>query len=126
PEPGERLGVGIVAVHVAQARQQAVHRLRAVDAAVRLDRIPGSLAQLLHAPGAARNPDHGDVEGAPPGHRVEGGEDLLVREISGRAEEDERVGAGGVGCGHDQALRFSSWPPNCLRMADSSWSSYSA
>src|SRR5262249_59871874 len=53
--------------------------------------------------------------------RLQRGEDLLVGEVTRRAEEDEGVRARG---GHDF---FSAWPPNSNRMAESrrSWNSAS-
>src|SRR6185369_17710992 len=65
--------------------------------------------------------DDGHVEVAAACHRLQGGEDLLVREVAGRAEKDEGVGTRG---GHDF---FSTWPPNSNRIAESrrSWNSAS-
>src|SRR5262249_25427503 len=59
-------------------------------------------------------------------HRLQRGKDLLVREVAGRAVEDERVAARGA----HRALRspgcFSRWPPNSKRMAERSLSAKSA
>jgi hypothetical protein len=52
-------------------------------------------AQLIEGPPLLRHPDHGYVEVTAACHRLQRGEDLLVREVPGRAEEDEGVGTRG-------------------------------
>src|SRR6478735_1782748 len=56
------------------------------------------------------------VEPAAAHQRLQRGEDLLVGEVAGGAEEDE-------GGGRELAVVhfFSTWPPKPLRMADSTW-----
>src|SRR6185369_5969219 len=69
--------------------------------------------------------DDGDREHAAPGHGVERGEDLLVGEVAGDAEEHQRVGAYDA---HDVPVGdFSACPPNWRRSAESrrSWNSLS-
>ena len=67
--------------------------------------VAGALDQLLARPGRPRDADHRHVELAAPRHRLQRGKDLLVGEIAGDAEEDQRVAAAGV------AHFFSAWPP---------------
>jgi len=50
------------------------------------------LAQGLQRGGVAADPDDGHLEMAPPFHRIQGGENLLVYEVASSAEEDEGVG----------------------------------
>src|SRR3569833_3312651 len=55
-------GVGVIAAHVAQRRQQALERVVIIDAAARLDAVARALAHLRHAPRRASDPDlwHGE------------------------------------------------------------------
>src|SRR5262249_5618723 len=67
---------------------------RLVDpAAVLLDAGARPLLQALERPAAARDPDDRHVEVTATRHRVQRREDLLVGEVAGGAEEDERVRA---------------------------------
>src|SRR5262249_10800776 len=70
-------------------------------------------AKLVQRPARLRDADDRNVQGAPPDEGLERGKDLLVGEVAGGAEEDERVR--GLRCRHEC---FSSWPPNSRRMAD--------
>src|ERR1051325_3364188 len=83
--------------------------------------VPGPGAQLIHRPPRFRDADDRHVEMTAASHRLQGREDLLVGQVPGRTEEDERVRRRG---GHDF---FSTWPPNSNRMAESrrSWNSAS-
>src|SRR6185369_15755651 len=88
-----------------------------------LDAVASTRAKLLERPARACHRDDGHVEMAAARHRVQRGEDLLVREVARGAEEDERVG---TRRGHAPPA-FSTWPPNPNRIADSirSWNSAS-
>ena len=90
---------------------------------VALDALLHVRAELLQRPLRARHADDGHVEVPALRQRLERGEDLLVREIAARAEEDEAVGAGRA---HAPGSR-SRWPPNSKRIAEStrSWKSAS-
>src|SRR5205823_8875516 len=121
----ERLGVAVVPVHVPHRLAERLERVPVVDAApVLLDAVMGALAQVVDTPARRRHADHGDAQVAPLRHRVERGEDLLVREVSGRPEEDKRVRARGFGGLHH--CPFSTCPPNSRRMAERSLSAKSA
>jgi len=49
------------------------------------------LLQLLDAPGSTGHPNDGHVEMTSLDHGLQGREDLLVGQIAGDTEEDERV-----------------------------------
>src|SRR5581483_2842105 len=121
-EPLHRVGVAVLAAHVAQALAQVRERRR-VEPPVPLDALPGARPELLERPLRPRHADDGHVETAAPGHGLEGREDLLVDEVAARPEDDERVRAGRR---HEPAP-FSTWPPNSNRRAETrrSWKSAS-
>ena len=58
-----------------------------------LEALARPRAQLLEVQARLGDADDRHVEAAAPHHRLERGEDLLVGEVAGGAEEDERVGA---------------------------------
>ena len=57
-----------------------------------LDAVAGAAAELLERPARLGDADDRHVEAAAPDHRLQRREDLLVGEVAGGAEEDERVG----------------------------------
>jgi hypothetical protein len=71
----ERRRLSVVAVHVAEKRRELVER-GSIDSAVRLQALPRACSQSLEIP---------------TGLRLQRREDLLVREVSGRAEEHQGV-----------------------------------
>ena len=81
----------VVAVDVAQALGEGGERAL-VDAAVVLEAVPRALLELLEPPARAGHAHHRHVQRAAAGQALERGEDLLVGEIAGGAEEDEGVG----------------------------------
>src|SRR5262249_40921541 len=89
----ERRRVLIVAVHVAQQAAQPIERGR-VDAAVLVEAVLGSGAELLEAPAGLCHTDDRHVEMTALQHGLERGKDLLVREVARRAEEYEGVRMG--------------------------------
>jgi hypothetical protein len=112
----EGLDVAVVAVDIAERVGERDERAVVVHAAaVLLDAVASTLAEVVDAPVRRRHPDHWHCELPALRHGVERREDLLVGEVAGGAEEDQRVG----GRAQDD---FSRWPPNCLRMAD--WSRF--
>src|SRR5262249_55993240 len=94
-----------------------------------LEAVLGPGLELLEVPARLGHADDRHVQVAALLHRLKRREDLLVREVSGRAVEHERVGAQGFG-GHPAALlsagAFSTCPPNSKRMAESSLSAKAA
>src|SRR4029079_13228555 len=66
----------------------------AVNPAVLLEAVLCALLELVEVPARLGYADHGHVEGARLHHGLKAGEDLLVREVARRPEEDERVGRG--------------------------------
>ena len=121
---GKRRGVAIVAVDVMQQAHE-LRECRRVEAAVLFQAVAGAGAKLLEVPSRLRNTYDRNVEVAALDHRLQRRKDLLVGEIAGRAEENERVGVDVVA--HlDQAF-FSICPPNSKRIADRSlfWKSAS-
>jgi hypothetical protein len=85
-ERREGLRVGVVAVDVAQQREQLV-----VGVVVLGDRVVRALLEVVEIPTGLGDADDRHLEDAAADQRVQGGEDLLVREVSRRAEEDEGV-----------------------------------
>src|SRR5262249_52336963 len=63
-----------------------------IEAAVLLDTVPGACFQLIECPAGLGDPDNRNVEVAVARQPLQRGKDLLVGEISGGAEEHERVG----------------------------------
>ncbi len=129
PERLERRRVVVVAVDVAQQARQLGERVLVVDAAAVFgDAVAGAFPEVVDRPRRRRDADHRHVELALLHHRVERGEDLLVREVTRHPEEHEGVGA--VRVVHFVSPMvwpgFSSWPPNSLRIADNNRSAKSA
>src|SRR5207245_5582923 len=87
------------------------------------DRVARVGAQLVFVPLRARNADHGDVEASAALELVERREERTLREVAGRAEDDECVGR--LSHGYSALI---AWPPNAFRSAaitfiasESSW-----
>ena len=132
----EGRGILVVAADVAAAARAACRtppdrrcRLRARRCRARAACI-SSVLRLVEA-----TPITGTVERSLLHHRVERRKDLLVREVAGEAEDDERVGMGGAGAARStrgggrslaRSAGFSTWPPNSWRIAESTWSAKSA
>src|SRR4029450_11498174 len=91
----EGLGVGVVAVDVAQQPRQLGERLL-VDLAVVLEAVVGPPAQLFQVPTRPGHADDGHVQAAALDQCLEGGEDLLVGEVAGGTEEHDGVGTHAV------------------------------
>ena len=87
----ERVGVGVVAVDVAQLLGENRERVRVESAVLGAARL-GALDQLLERVVRLGDADDRKVQDAALGHALQRGEDLLVGEVAGRAEEDQRVG----------------------------------
>src|SRR5262249_35538814 len=81
----------VVAVDVPKQPAKPVERRR-VESSVLLEAVLGTGLEPFEVPAGLGHADHRDVEVATLDHRLQGREDLLVREVSGCAEEDERVG----------------------------------
>ena len=123
-------GSVVVAVDVAQQAGRAWRtRRRRGRRASRGCR--GRAPELVEVPAGLGHADDRHVEVAALHHRLQRREDLLVGEVAGRAEEDQRVG---VRFAHGRSLiraryfaGFSTWPPNSKRIAESSlfWKSAS-
>src|SRR5207247_1781879 len=117
--------VGVVAVDVPEQRHQPREGLL-IEAPVLLDALPGPLPQLLQPPTRPGDADDRHVEVAVADHRLQRREDLLVREVAGGAEEDQRVRPRTDLAHPATCAVFSMWPPNWKRMADSRRSAKSA
>ena len=87
----ERRRVLVVAVHIAEQGRKLVEG-GAVDAAVLLQAVLGSCFQLVEVPACFGHADDRHVQMTALHHRLERRKDLLVRKVSGRAEEDQRIG----------------------------------
>ncbi len=127
-EGRERRRIGVVPVHVPQAPVQLVERRR-VAAAVFLHARPRPGSELVEVPAGLGHADNRDSEVPTAGHRMEGREDLLVRQVAGGPEEHQGIGRllvhrvvlVRVKCEWRQCpAGFSTWPPNSYRIADSS------
>src|SRR5262249_60778613 len=64
---------------------------RGVEPAVLVEAVLGPGPELFEVPTRLRHADHRHVEVAALHHRLQRGKDLLVREITRRAEEYERI-----------------------------------
>src|SRR5262249_55727124 len=90
---------------------------RRVDAAVFLDAVTRPCPKLVGGPVGSGHADHRSVKATTLYHRLQRRENLLVGQISGRAEEDQGVG---VRIAHSFLLfsrgylpaTFSMCPPN--------------
>ena len=88
----ERRRIFVVAVHVAEQRQELVEGRPVDAAAVRLQAVSARASQLIEVPAGLCHADDGHVQMAALHHRLQRREDLLVREVAGRAEEHQRIG----------------------------------
>src|SRR5262249_25565330 len=123
----KRRRVLVVAVDIAQKAAQPVEG-RGIEPAVLLEAVLGASPELFKIPAGLRHADDRHVEVTGLHHRLQRGKDLLVREVAGRAEEGEGIGSD-VDVAHMRPriyARFSRWPPNSNRMAESSLSAKSA
>src|SRR5689334_20553903 len=116
PQPRVRHRVRVIAIDVLQLLRQARERVR-VDTAVRGEAVVHAFAQPVDAPARACDADHRQVEAGVPHHRLQRGEDLLVCEVTGDAEDHQRVAV--------RPHRRSTCPPNAWRIAESTLSAYS-
>ena len=115
---GEGRGIVVVAVDIAQQRHQPLLRLR-VRAAVMLQAVCRACLQLIQVPPGLGDADDRHVQSLVAHQTQQRREDLLVGQIAGGAEKDDRVGRR---CSVMIAFTpvFSTWPPNAKRIADSS------
>jgi hypothetical protein len=87
---GEGGGVGIVALDVAEEGAE-LGEGGGVDTAVVFEAVLGAGLEVVKVNAALGDAHDGDVEMAVADHGLEGGEDLLVGEVAGGAEEDDGV-----------------------------------
>ena len=93
-QPREGRRVVVVAVDVAQRGSAACEGAPRRAAAVLGDGSPArARSSWSRRPARLGHPDDGKVEAPAARQRLQRREDLLVGEVSGRAEEDQRVGA---------------------------------
>src|SRR3989442_1529735 len=85
--------VVIVAIDVLKALGQFRESIR-IQAAMFLDAIAGTRLQLIQIPARLGHADDRHVEMAAPDHRLKCGKDLLVCEVTRRAEKDKSVRMG--------------------------------
>ena len=81
----------VVAVDVAEQRQELVEGSRIDSTSVGRQAVPRSCSQLIEVPARLCDSDHGDAQMAALRHRLQRRKDFLVREVSGGAEEHERI-----------------------------------
>src|SRR6185369_1720837 len=125
-EPLVSGGLAVVAVDVAQQLGELGEGVGVGAAAVLGDALPRTFDELVAIPAGARNADHRHGHPAALHQALQGGEDLLVGEVAGGAEEDEGVRLRAL-LGHYLASFFSTCPPKPKRMAESTrfWKSSS-
>ena len=90
----KRRRVAVIAVDVIQQGAKLRVRRR-VQAAVLFEAVLGPRFELIERPFGPTHADDRHVEMAAPDHRLQGRKDLLVRQVAGGAEEDERIRTGG-------------------------------
>ena len=88
-------GSAVVTADVAEPLHQ-LREDRLVEAVVVLDALSGARAELLDRPLRPGNADDGHLKVPTTFHRVERWKDLLVNEVAGGPEEDQRVGVRNV------------------------------
>jgi hypothetical protein len=76
-----------------------------VGAAVLLQAVTRAFAQLIERPASAGHTDDRHVQLTTPGHRLQRRKDLLVSQIAGGAEENQRIR---TGCCHRLAFLMAS------------------
>ena len=106
---GERRGIAVIPVDVLQTRAQLRERRR-VQPAVLLEAVLGPRHELIEIPMGPRHADDRHVETVTPDQRLEGREDLLVRQVAGGTEEDERIGTGSGHARFHVVLLYRSRP----------------
>ena len=100
-QPRERRGIVVVAVDVARAARPASANAVGVEPAVLGDAGPRALDELLARPARPRDADHRARRARPRrAMRLQRGEDLLVGEVAGGAEEHQRVASAGSAVAH--------------------------
>src|SRR5271170_3743194 len=82
--------VGVVAIDIAQQATQLLES-RGINPAVFLKAVLSPGAELVEVPTGFRNPNDGDVKMSPFDHRLQRGEDFLVREIAGCTKKHQCV-----------------------------------
>src|SRR4029079_14807671 len=104
----------VVPADVAKERAELRERCGIHSVLVLLETVAGAGLQLLETPPFARHADDGHVEMPAADHRLERGEDVLVGEVTRRAEQHERIRS----LLRFRHVGFSTWPPNWWRSAD--------
>src|SRR6266436_6425883 len=87
----ERRRVLVVTVNVAQQTGQ-LFESRRIDSAVFLQAVVRPRAKLIQIPSGFGYTDHGYIKMSALHHRLQRRENLLVGQVTGCAEEDQRVG----------------------------------
>ncbi|HJK95713.1 MAG TPA: hypothetical protein RMF84_00745 [Polyangiaceae bacterium LLY-WYZ-14_1] len=93
PDAPKGRGIRVVPIDIMETFRQPLKGffVHPVVAAALDDALPGPVDELLPVEVRLRHADHGEVELAATGQGEQGGEDLLVGEVSGRPEEDQGV-----------------------------------
>ena len=90
-QPIERVRIFVVAVDVAKQTRELGEGGRVDTAAVRLEAVARARAKLIEVPARLGHADDGHVEATTLDQGLQRREDHLVRQVAGRAEEDQRV-----------------------------------
>uniref|UniRef100_A0A6J5ZVK3 Unannotated protein n=1 Tax=freshwater metagenome TaxID=449393 RepID=A0A6J5ZVK3_9ZZZZ len=115
----EGLVLGVLAAGVSQQPAELLESRLVEAVRAGFKALLGALAKQVHVAALACHANHGHVEFAVDDHPLQGREDLLVGEVAGGAEYNQRVALLWL-CHYLLPAGFSSWPPNSLRIADSS------
>jgi hypothetical protein len=110
----KRCRVRIIPVNVAQQSRELVEGGGINASAVLLETVAGASLQLIQIPACLGHTDHGNIEVPALQHRLQRREDLLVRQVAGGAEEDQRIG---MGVAHRMSLSVLSFAGGFFEMA---------
>src|SRR5215471_12149109 len=103
---GEGGRILVIAIHVTQQGDQFFES-RGIESTVFLQAILRASAKLIKIPSCFCHADDRYIEMSSLYHRLQGGENLLVSQIAGGAEENERVRVGTIHeCSPLSSLRF--------------------
>ncbi|CAB4617658.1 unannotated protein [freshwater metagenome] len=98
----EGSGIVVVPVDVGHLVGESVECRLIPDLAGIGDRCAAVVAQIVVGPVVARDADHRDIETSADLKSVDGGEEFLLGQITGGAEEHQEVGAGKIDGGRHQ------------------------
>src|SRR6185437_2197509 len=90
-QSGEGFGIVIVAVDVAEKREELLEGV-SIEAAMVFQALPGAVLELVKGPAGFGHADDREIESLIADEPLQGGEDLLVGQVACGAEKNQRVG----------------------------------